>query len=442
MRVARWLRLPSVLLLLLLASSALATPKRDKQDYGGPPPAEVGPSLLWVPRVVLFPVWLVSEYVVREPVGALVRTAEKNRWPQEALAFFTFGRRQNLTIFPSVLFDFGLKPSVGFNLSWKYFLAEQNTLKIHFGTWGPDWVAVKARDEYALNSKENISTQVSFVRRRDLPFYGMGPRSPSEPRYRYQATTSEFALGYQNDFWRSSAFIARAGIRTLGFSDGGCCGNPALADAVNDGTTPSPPGYGKGYVAEFQSLSLALDSRRPLPANASGVRLEGYGETVFAPAKTAENRRAWVRYGGQAGVALDFWQHRVVALGVTADLVDPLVGETPFTDQVALGGSRPMRGYLNGRLIDRSALVGTVQYTWPIWVYLNGVMQVDVGNVFGPHFSGFEAGLCRLSTAIGIRSNADPNASLEVLVAGATDPFDEGFRYSSFRLVIGSHHGF
>lgn len=101
-----------------------------------------------------------------------------------------------------------------------------------------------------------------------------------------------------------------------------------------------------------------------------------------------------------------------------------------------------MRGYLNGRLIDRSALVASAQYTWPIWVYLNGVLQADVGNVFGAHFDGFDAGLLRLSTAIGFRSSGEPDSGLEVLVAGGTDPFEQGFHYSSFRLVIGSHHGF
>lgn len=391
---------------------------------------------------MLFPVWLVSEYVIRQPTGALVRAAEKNSWPQAVISFFTFGERHNVTLFPSALFDFGLKPSVGFNLGWKYFLAEPNTLTVHFGTWGPDWVSVKASDDYALTDTQQISLLGSFVRRRDLPFFGMGPRSPSDPRYRYQAMTSEFSLGYQNDFWRSSSLATRAGVRTLSFGDAGCCLEPALSDAVNDGSVPPPPGYKQGYVAGFQSVTVALDSRRPLPANGTGVRIEAHEQTVFAPAASTTDRRAWVSYGGAAGFSLDFWRHRTLAVGVTADLADPLIGTIPFTDQVSLGGNRPMRGYLNGRLIDRSALVGTTQYTWPIWVYLNGVVQVDVGNVFGAHFDGLEPKLLRMSTAIGFRSSGDPSSGLEFLVAGGTDPFEQGFRYSSFRLVIGSHHGF
>ena len=394
-----------------------------------------------MPRVALFPVWLVSEYVLREPIGALVRTAEKNNWTDQLIDFFTFGDRRNVTIFPSALFDFGLKPSVGFNLTWQYFLAEPNTLKVHFGTWGPDWIAARASDDYALTTKQHLLAGATFVNRRDLPFFGMGPRSPSEPRLRYQALTSEFSVGYKNDFWRASELVTRAGLRTLSFGNDGCCNEPALSDAVNSGGVPSPPGYRNGYVAEFQSVSVALDSRRALPANGTGVRLEGHGEAVFVPGDPAK-RRAWVGYGASLGAAFDFHNGRTVGLAARGDLADPLIGTVPFTDQVSLGGDRPMRGFLTGRLVDRSALVATANNVWPIWAYLNGVVQADVGNVFGERFDGFEAKLLRMSTAIGMRSNGSPESGLEVLVAGATDPFENGFHYSSFRLVIGSHHGF
>ena len=431
------------LLLLLLTCwsiTAFGSSKRPKQDYGGPPPATAAPTLMWVPRVTLFPVWLVSEYVVREPLGALVRTAEKNHWTDEIISFFTFGERRNITIFPSALFDFGLKPSVGFNLTWKYFLAEPNTLKVHFGTWGPDWIAARANDDYSLTPKQHLLAGASFVNRRDLPFFGMGPRSPSDPRLRYQALTSELSLGYQNDFWRASELVTRVGFRSLSFGDAGCCSEPSLSDRVDSGAVPAPPGYRDDYVAEFQSISVALDSRRALPQNGTGVRLEGHGEAIFAPG-SAEKRRAWLGYGASLGAAIDFWRGRTVGLGIRGDLTDPLLGTIPFTDQVSLGGDKPMRGFLPGRLVDRSAVVATANYVWPVWVFLNGVVQADVGNVFGEHFDGFDARLARLSTAIGIRSNGSPESGLEVLVAGATDPFENGFHYSSFRLVIGSHHG-
>ena len=424
------------------SARAHAVTKRERQEYGGPQAPQVGPALLWVPRVVLFPPWLISEYVVRQPVGALTRAAERDQWPEQIVAFFTFGERRQITLFPSVLFDFGLKPSVGFNFAWKYFLAEPNTLRVHFGFWGPDWISTRVIDEYELSASQTLTFEGQFVRRKDLPFYGIGPESPSSPRLRYQAMTSELSVGYRKTLWRSSTLTARAGMRSLSFGTGSCCGEQSIDSAVAAGSIPAPPGLGEGYIAEFQGMSLAFDSRRPRPQNGTGIRLEAHGETVFAPARHSHEARAWVGYGGTAGVALDAGGGRVFGLGANAELVDPLLGTVPFTDQASLGGSQPMRGYLIGRLVDRSSLVARAQYTWPVWFFLNGVVQADVGNVFGPRFEGFAAELLRLSTAIGIRSNGSPDSGLEILIAGATDPFGSGFRYSSFRLVIGSHHGF
>ena len=39
----------------------------------------------------------------------------------------------------------------------------------------------------------------------------------------------------------------------------------------------------------------------------------------------------------------------------------------------------------------RSAAVATLQYSWPVWGFLDGIIQADVGNVFGPHLEGFAA---------------------------------------------------
>ncbi|HEY0467757.1 MAG TPA: hypothetical protein VGC79_26330, partial [Polyangiaceae bacterium] len=376
-------------MLTLWSGSAQAVEKRERQEYGGPKAPTVGPALLWVPRVVLFPVWLVSEYVVRQPIGALTRTAEKEQWPERVIGLFTFGERRQITLFPSVLFDFGLKPSVGFNFAWKYFLAEPNTLSVHFGTWGPDWVSTRVIDQYDLSKLQSVNFEAQFVRRKDLPFYGIGPESPSTPRLRYEAMTSQFSLGYRNNFWRSSALSTRVGMRSLSFGTGTCCGEQSIDDAVQSGSIPAPPGLGEGYIAEFQSLSLAVDSRRAQPENGTGVRLEGHGESVFAPARHSHEARAWVGYGGTAGVALDVGGSRVFGLGVNAELIDSLRGTVPFTDQASLGGNKPMRGYLQGRLVDRSSLLARAQYTWPSWFYLKGVVPVDVGNVFGEHFSGF-----------------------------------------------------
>lgn len=426
-----------------LSSPVRAEEKRKPQDYGAPKDGSVSEALLWGPRVVLFPLWLISEFVIRRPIGALVTVAEREEWPEEVIEFFTFGERRQFTIFPSAFFDFGLRPSVGFNAKWKYLFTDPNTARFHFGTWGPDWIAAKVVDTYDLSKHDSVSLDLRFVRRKDNRFHGMGPRSRQGDLSRYDTNMLEGSVVYENRPWRSSSIEARAGARSLDIGPNNCCDDPSIPTQVARGVFAAPPpGFGQTYVGGFQRLTLALDTRRPRPASGSGVRVEGRGEAVFAPGD-ATSRRAWVRYGGEAGAFLDLTgTQRVVSVAAHVELADPLLGVIPFPEQATLGGVKPMRGYLRDRLIDRSAFVGRLTYTWPVWVYLDGVIQVDAGNVFGAGLRGFDPKLFRLSTGIGVRSNGERDTGFELLVAGATDPLDEGFAFSSLRLLIGSHHGF
>lgn len=434
-------------LLSLFVSSgvARADDKRPPQDYGRPAEStDAGDILAWPVRVVLFPLWLVNEFILRRPLGAVVKASERGQWIEQAQDFFSFGARNQVTIYPSALFDFGLLPSVGFNLTWKYLGAEDNTLKVHFGTWGFDWLNLKAEDTYDLSKSEHLVFGATFTRRRDNPFFGIGPRTKQDDRVRFAFQTFEVAPGYLRDFGTSSTFETSAGFRGLDYFDGTCCGDPSLGDAIASGRLAPPPGLGHGYIGGFQRASLSLDSRRQRPAPGSGLRAEVHEETMYVvDERVGAPRRSWIRYGGAVGGALDITgTQRVLALTVDAELADPIIGEIPFTEQVALGGKGGlMSGYIRNRLVDRSAAVATLQYTWPIWVYLDGLAHVAAGNVFGTHFDQFSFEKSRLSAGIGLRSNGDRDSGFEFIVGAGTDPIDEGFRVSSFRLLVGSHHG-
>ena len=442
----KWTRVAAaVLAAALLGRTADAADKRKKQDYGGPPrPTTAGDVVAWPARVVLFAPFVVNEFVLRRPIGFLVRKAESGAWIEKFEDAVSFGPRKQFTILPSALFDFGLKPSVGINATWKYFLTDPNTLTLHAGTWGPRWIALRGSDSFQLSKQARLSLDGTLVRRADNPFNGIGPLSKQDDRVRFASTTWSLGPGYTHNLWRTSSIQTSAGFKGLGFREGGCCGEPTLPDQLRDHKLPDAPGYGQDYVAGYQRVSLILDSRRPRPASGSGFRLEAHEETVYTLQNTATSpRRAWVRYGGSVGGAIDLTgTQRVLSLSVDAELADPLQGTIPFTDQVNLGGDVLMPGYLRGRLVDRSAVVGTIQYTWPIWVFLDGVIHAAVGNVFGERFDGLAVKDMRLSSGIGIRSNGSREAGFETLIAAGTDPFSEGFKVSSFRLLFGSHHGF
>ncbi|HEU4539139.1 MAG TPA: hypothetical protein VFS00_33690, partial [Polyangiaceae bacterium] len=146
---------------------------------------------------------------------------------------------------------------------------------------------------------------------------------------------------------------------------------------------------------------------------------------------------------GTIGGFVDVTGHdRVVSLSVTGLFADRLSGANiPFTEQIVLGGDI-MPAYLPGRLVGRSALVSTLQYTWPVWAAMQGYAQVAVGNVFGRHLQDLSPELLRGNAGIGLRSTSSRDHALEVLFAVGTETIEDRFAVNSFRLRIGGTSGF
>ncbi len=152
----------------------------------------------------------------------------------------------------------------------------------------------------------------------------------------------------------------------------------------------------------------------------------------------------WLRSSATLGGSVDVTGHRrIVSLILHAAMAGSLTGtEPPFTEQVTLGGSGQLPGFLGGRLTGRSAVAATLEYEWPVWAYLVGIMHAGVGNVFGEHFEDVDLGQLRLSSGIGIRSVSRGDHRFELLVALGTEPFDRGGHVDSVRFLFGGVAGF
>jgi len=438
----------TLLLVLLspLAASAADTrdDRRQKPDYDGrgEPSTSVGDVLIWIPRVIAAPFYLVSEYLLRAPFHFLVTAAEGGLLTDIA-NFFTFDKDHKVGLVPTAFIDFGFKPSVGLYFFWDDFLAKDNDLRVQFGTGGPDWLNVSGADRIHLDKNTTLSLRASWSKRKDWRFYGLGPDAREDDLGRYNAEI--FDAGPQFDFkiGRPLRLTTAAGVRDHHFNDSGCCDDASVADRVGQGRYALPPGFG-GYTLLYQRLEGSLDSRPARPEPQHGVRVAAEVEPALDAARTP--RSSHVRYGGTvAGYADITGTNRVLSLQLSAMFSDPIMGaknEVPFREQVMLGGSGLMRGFLYGRLVDRSALVATLQYEWPIWVWLDGTMQVSAGNVFGAGLKDFEFKKLRLSSGLGFRSNTSSDSQFEMLVGFGTDTFDQGASISSFRLAIGATRGF
>jgi hypothetical protein len=86
--------------------------------------------------------------------------------------------------------------------------------------------------------------------------------------------------------------------------------------------------------------------------------------------------------------------------------------------------------------------VAQLGYRWPIWIWLDGALRMEVGNVFGEHLEGFSAGRLRWSGALGFESVATPDNSFQFLIGLGSETFDSGGKIDSFRFAVGTTSGF
>jgi hypothetical protein len=427
-----------------LARAESGRERRPLPDYDGrgSEPVTTGKVLLWAPRVVFFPLYVVSEYVVRRPLGWLITSAERANLPAAIYDFLTFGPDHKAGFVPVAFVEFGFRPSVGLYTFWDDAGFSGHALRLHVSTGGNNWFVGSFTEGFRLSPTSHLTLNVSGGRRPDYTFYGTGPLTSEGDRARYGADTFDTRATFDVGFWRSSRVESAVGFRSVGFRRGAYLGQPTVEDRVAEGAFTVPDAYADGYQAVFTRLAVALDSRRPHAASRSGVRLEAQAEQ--GTDLQQERPAGWVRFGGAAGGFLDLGSNgRVVSLSLAALFAEPLGPRpVPFTELATLGGPGLMPGFRTGRLRGQSAAVATLRYAWPIWVWLNGSLQTAVGNVFGEQLAGLRLSQMRVSAAIGVESEGSSESTLQLLFGFGTDTFDRGARIDSLRLTLGVRNGF
>ncbi len=434
---------------------------RPLPDYDGRPEhTSAGDVALWVPRVILFPLYVVSEYVVRRPLGWLVSTAEREHWPTLLIDFFTFANRRG-GIVPTGIIDFGMRPSIGAYAFWNDFLTEGNDLRLRATYGGSGFYQLRVADRFALGVGR-LALTGAYEARPDNVFHGIGNRLvDDEVRSRYTSRSSRLDITYRVPWVRSSYARAAAEVREVELDgDPTCCDEPSVNQQVELGVFAPPAGMNQVYDVAGQAAEVVLDSRWPRFAEGlelasdyvtppgSGVRLALRGGVYELMDQTLATgsalASAWLRYGASLGAYYDLTgQQRNVSATVIVDLSDPLgAGEVPVTDLVTLGGERPLRGFLANQFVDRSAAALRIEYRWPVAVWLDGSLLYEAGSVFGAGLSGFELGALRNSYGFGMAAVGAQDHPFQVLFALGTEPWEAGGAIDSFRFVFGTTAGF
>ncbi len=430
-----------------LTASAESQPERPLPDYDGRggrgQPTTPGQVALWVPRVVLFPVYLVTEYVVRRPLGYAITAAEKAELPAALYDFFAFGPDHKAGFVPIAFVDFGFYPSVGLYAFWDDAGFPGHALRLRATTGGRRWLSGAVSERFQLTRQSNVALNASASRRPDYAYYGIGPDTREAVRSRYGADIVELRATWHAGFWRSSSVETTFGYRGASFYPGDFGGDPSLTQQVANGAFSLPDGYTDGYRAGFHRTQITIDTRREEDSRESGGRLVLRGEQGLDP--TQSRAAGWLRYGASLGGFLDLGDHggRIVSLSVAAEMTDPLGGQpVPFTELTTLGGNEQMPGFRAGRLHGRSGAAVTLRYSWPIWIWLDGSLQAAVGNVYGEHLSGISWGESRFSGAIGMESRGSRDSVFQLQMGFGTETCNSGAYVNSIRVVVGARSGF
>ncbi len=426
------------------AKNAPEIPRRTPPVYNsrGSGPVTGGDVALGTLRVLVSPIYLLTEYVIRRPIGAGVTALERSGVPKTLYDFFLFGPDHKAGVVPTFLADFGLRPSVGLIGFWSDAFVPRHNMIAQGSTWGSDWLAGGFTDKYVFRkgSTDNEATSINVVDRPDHPFYGIGPRTRQGAEVRYGSTRIDLAQSIDHHLGPYVALHAQLGARWMDYQDGkGLGSDETLAQAVQKGDLPAPPGFRDDYTLFTSATRIAIDSRDAAAASGSGVRFEAGEE--WDESLRANANASWIKYGGALTGFVDLdAKKRVLSLSVASLFVDPTQKDVtiPFTELASLGGIEPMRAYLAGRMIDRSFLVGTLEYRWPVWNALDGTIKAEFGNVFGAHLDDFKPSLLRFSGSIGVETAGISNSPLQIIFGAGSETFEHGGQIDSFRLFIGT----
>ena len=413
--------------------------------------ATAGDVLVWIPRVVFYPVYLVTEYLVRWPVGTTVTWLEREHVLERIADFFAIGDAPgDFGFFPTAFVEFGLRASIGFYVWGEGLPTPHDQSRLHFAWGGKDWWLVSARQRFSWGEKRSEGTDFSrnFVGvefeldyRPDNLFDGLETNGTTHPtRFFWDQ------LGGQVDaelvFGQGDGLVISSGVHRNTFGRGLASresGERSIEQVFDVHDEDMVPGF-EGYTLSESSLRLVLDTRPPPTQPGSGLRVEAFGS--FG-ADLGESERVFLGYGADVAFFLDLsGRNHTIGLRERVELAEPL-GDlpVPFVEQVALGGNY-IRGFEEGRFRGSSGTVTTLQYTYPIWVFLDGIVFAEAGNTFGERFEGFALEDLRGSFGIGVRNNNDRDVRWDILIGFGTSPFGaDSFNVEEVRFLLGLSRG-
>lgn len=385
-------------------------------------------ALAWIPRVLFFPVFAVTEFGIRKPVYVAAEWTDRNRVVQ--IVEKVFSPTPWFSWFPIVSLDFGANSSFGVKLKFKDALVASHDVRLTAETGGEDTWHFTLRDRFQLGPHAFAGARGHLGRIPNRAFYGLGPRSPND-RTNFQQTRGDALLFAGVESGNHLRLELSSGYRHELTETGW---GPSFETRFSPRDLPGLGRIDLGITA----LDFRVDSRRFREEN-GGARLVGnvaYGRDFGEPERSFVTAELDVE-----GAVEVSYPDRVLALRAYAAETFALGREpVPFTHQAMLGWQNH-HGFIWGRFRGDSALMAELSYRYPIAYFFDAQWTLSAGNVFGQQFRGFDAGALTGSIGVGLRTRRAGFGPLELLFALGTSRFEEPFSVDSVRVYFGTTEG-
>lgn len=429
--------------------------RRDPAEYRGRTRyATAAEALAWIPRILFLPAFAATEFGLRRP--AYVVTEAIDRHHVVPIVDHWLNPTPDISWSPTLSFDLSgtavhapgavpgepdgeggaarseswqIVPFIGLQGKFRNLLVPGHDLALWSEFGGRERMRVTARDQWQLGRSLYAGVRGEYLARSDRAFFGLGSRS--EIQTRFSETRSEgfaFAGFAPNDHLRVEL--------TQGFRDD--LTGPGDAPSIESHfDTRKIPGFGHVRLA-MAMLDLTLDSR-PFPEENTGVRLVAdatYGRDVEVATRSFLSGELDLE--GAVEVSCP---DRVLAARVYAMDTQPLGREgVPFAQLATLGWDKHY-GFVLGRFRGESALLGQLQYRYPVNYFVDAQWTVSVGNAFSAHFGDLQPSALTGSFGVGVRTRRTGSLPMQLTFAMGTTRFDEPLGFGSLRVYFGTAMG-
>ncbi len=343
--------------------------------------------MTWVPRIVL-------QVVLRPPIEA-VRYAERKQLPERI--YWTFTSDDELRgVRPILRFESGFAIGLGARYFDRKLLGRDSLLDFRIAGSAPPVLNVELRLRPSADSPVPVGVFAGYDARDDALFGGIHGESDDdlaaqgreEARYGYRRVLARVEVEHDMG---AVALLADGAFDVRSYRDGDSsrgtpisqvfCADPGGACMEVDETLV--PGFDDGQRLLVAGAGVEFDTRSA--ARAGGWFGSGRATMAWGVMGDA-SRFAAGRL--EAGHAFDFGDRLLILRGA-AMVVEPVSDDpVPFEQLADPGGPHGVRGVRTGRLRDRSALVGTVEYRWLILPAFDLAVFGDAGGAFGSWFEG------------------------------------------------------